>query len=237
MGNISRILAVASAVLSVAFFGFALVTTQLGGPNWQSEAAQLQATPQDSGGYVFTYTRGENAQWTASSTTGDFTKSAKVLPDVVVAAYDDKIRTQQEQVNALNEELPQLQERTVQMDAAIAADLNALQQARAQREGYLEQLRAQYTTLSQQVVQKTEEGQQIEQVIEARRTDVFRLENQLQVLRADDARIEQIEQQMLDLIRQIDADLAKAERRQSQLEQRVGEEAPTGAESVTQPGQ
>src|SRR5690606_27425614 len=129
--------------------------TQLGGPNWRTEAAQLQATPQDPGGYVFTYTRGENAQWTVSSTTGDFTKSAKVLPDVVVAAYDDKIRTLQEQLTALNEELPQLQERTTQMDAAIAADLDALQQARAEREQFLAQLREEYSTLSQQVVQKT----------------------------------------------------------------------------------
>jgi hypothetical protein len=225
MGNISRILAVASAILSVAFFGFALVTTQLGGPNWQAETAKLRATPQDPGGYVFTYTRGENAQWTASSTTGDFTKSGKVLPDVIVSAYDDKIRTLQEKLTALNEELPQLEERTAQMDAAIAADLEALQQARTQREEYLAQLRDEYSTLSRQVVQKTEEGQQIEQVVEARRTDVFRLENQLQVLRADEARIEQIEQQMLDLIRQIDADLAKAQRRQSQLEQRLGDNA------------
>lgn len=237
MGNISRILAVVSAILSVAFFGFALVTSRLGGPNWQSEAAKLRATPQDPAGYVFTYTRGENAQWTASSTTGDFTKSAKVLPDVVVAAYDDKIRTLQSELTALKEELPQLQERTAQMDAAIAADEAALQQARTQREQFLAQLREQYATLSQQVVQKTEEGQQIEQVVEARRTDVFRVENQLQVLRADDARIEQIEQQMLDLIRQIDADLAKAQRRQQQLEQRLGEETASTAATVTQPGQ
>lgn len=236
MGNISRILAVVSAILSVAFFGFALVTTRLGGPNWQSEAAKLRATPQDPGGYVFTYTRGENAQWTASSTTGEFTKSAKVLPDVIVAAYDDKIRTLQAQLTALNEELPQLQERTAQMDAAIEADLAALQQARAQREQFLKQLREDYSALSQQLVQKTEEGQQVEQIVEARRTDVFRLENQLQLLRADDARIEQIEQQMLDLIRQIDADLAKAQRRQNQLEQRVGEETASTSATGTQPG-
>lgn len=236
MGNISRILAVVSAILSVAFFGFALVTTQLGGPNWQSEAAALQGSPQDPGGYVFTYTRGENAQWTATSTTGEFSKSAKVLPDVIVAAYDDKIRTLQEQLTALNEELPQLEERTAQMDAAIEADLAALQQARAEREQFLAQLREQYSTLSQQVVQKTEEGQQIEQRVEDRRTDVFRLENQLQVLRADDARIEQIEQQMLDLIRQIDADLAKAQRRQAQLEQRLGEETAATSATGTQSG-
>lgn len=239
MGNISRILAVVSAVLSVAFFGFALVTTRLGGPNWQSEAAKLKATPQDPSGYVFTYTRGENAQWTAASTTGEFTTSNKVLPTVILAAYDDKIRALQAQLTALNEELPQLQERTAAMDAAIAADEAALQQARVQREQFLTGLREQYTTLSQQVVQKTEEGQQIEQVVEARRTDVFRLENQLELLRADEARIEQIRQQMLDLIRQIDADLAKAQRRQDQLEARLGEDEDTVATSaaVAQPGQ
>jgi hypothetical protein len=237
MGNISRILAVVSAILSVAFFGFALVTSRLGGPNWQTEAAELKATPQDPAGYVFTYTRGENAQWTAAASTGEFTKSHKVQPDVILAAFDDKIRTLQSQLTALNEELPVLQERTAAMDAAIAADEAALAQARAQREQFLIQLREQYLTLSQQVVQKTEEGQQVEQVVEARRTDVFRLENQLELLRADEARIEQIKQQMLDLIRQIDADLAKAERRQEQLGQRLGEDTVTTSTTVTTPGQ
>lgn len=223
MGNISRILAVVTAILSVAFFGFALVTTRLGGPNWQTEADKLRPTPEDPAGYVFTQTLGENAQWTATSTRGETVKSAKVLPDVMVAAYDHKIAALQAELNALNEEQPQLEQRKQAMEQDIAADEAALQQAVEQRKQFLQQVRQQYSDLSQQVVQKTEEGQQIEQVVEARRTDVFRLANQLEVLKADEARIEQIEQQMLDLIRQIDADLAKAERRQDQLKSRLGE--------------
>jgi len=223
MGNISRILAVVTAVLCMAFFGFALVTTRLGGPNWQTEADKLRPTDSDPAGYVFTRTLGENAQWTATSTRGEAVKSAKVLPEVLVAAYDHKINALQNELNALNEEQPQLEQRKQTMEQNIAADEAALQQAVGQRRQFLAQLRQQYSDLSQQVVQKTEEGQQIEQVVEARRTDVFRLANQLELLKADESRIEQIEQQMLDLIRQIDADLAKAERRQEQLKTRLGE--------------
>lgn len=226
MGNISRILAVASAVLSVAFLGFALVTTRIGGPNWESEATMLAPTSSDPAGYVFTKSLGENAQWTAASTSGETVKTAKVLPDAVVAAYDHKLAAVKAQLTALTDEQPQLEQRKAALEAAIATDTVALQQAVVEREQFLEQLRQQYSTLSQQVVQKTDEGQQIETTVEARRMDVFRLENQLELLKTDDARIEQIQQQMVDLIRQIDADLAKATRRQEQLESRLGDTVP-----------
>lgn len=223
MGNISRILAVACAILSVAFLGFALVTTRLGGPNWQTEAAKLRPTLQDPTGYVFNQTLGENPQWTATSASGEAVKSAPVLPDVIVAAYDNKIAALKAKVAAIDEELPQLEQRKQGMEAAIEADRAALQQAVAERENFLQQLRDQYVNISQQVVKKTDEGEQIEFVVQDRRTDVFRLENQLELLKADDARVAQIEHQMQDLIRQIDTDLEKARRRQEQLKSRLGE--------------
>jgi hypothetical protein len=236
MAKFSRILAVVTAVLSIAFLGFAGVTT-LGGPNWRTVAARLAPTTDDPAGYVFTQSLGENPQWTATSTRGEAVKTATVLPDVIVAAYDHKLAALREELNQLNEEQPQLEQRKQGMEGAIQADQQALAQAVAQRQQYLEQLRQEYVAISQQVVQKSEEAQQIEQRVDARRQDVFRLDNQLELLDAHHARIEQIEQQMLDLIRQIDADLAKAERRQEQLESRLGENAAAEDNGQAQPGQ
>ena len=231
MGNISRVLAVATAFLSIAFLGFAAVTT-FGGPNWVTMAQDLAPTQQDPQGYVFTRSAGENPQWTAAATNGETVKTAKVMPDVLIAAYDHKIAAIKQELDALNTEQPQLEQRKTQMEGAIAADKQALAQAVSEREQYLESLRQQALALSKQIVQKTEEGQQIEQVVDDRRTDVQRLENQVEVLEADNANIDQIEKQMLDLIRQIDADLAKVERRQTQLKDRLeGETADPAPEN------
>lgn len=233
MGKISRVLAVVTAVLSLAFLGFAGVTT-LGGPNWRTEAAKLAPTPADPAGYVFTRSLGENPQWTATATvTGETVKTATVLPDVLVAAYDHKLAALNAELNEINQEQPQLEQRKAAMEKAIAADREALARAVAERQQYLQQLRQQYAAISQQVVQKTEQGRQVEEVVEARRRDVFRLANQLELLDADHVRIQQIEQQMVDLIRQIDADLAKAQRRQEQLKTRL--EGNTDADVTEQP--
>ena len=221
MGNISKTLVIVSAVLSVAFLGFAGVTT-LGGPNWETTAKSLNPGENKSGGYNFSRSAGDNPQWTATSSDEEQIKTSAVLPDVIVAALDHKFAGLKTELDALTDELPQLETRKTNLEATIEKDVQALQEAVAQRKEYLSDLRAQYLTLSQQVEQKVVDGRQTEYVVEARREDVIRLQHQLEVLKADDERLEQIEQQMLDLIRQIDADLAKARQRQQQLKSRLG---------------
>ena len=221
MGNISRTLVVVTTVLSVAFLGFAGVTT-LGGPNWGTVAKSLSPGEEKSAGYVFERSAGENPQWTVTSSSEEQIKTSAVLPDVIVAALDHKYAGLKAELDALTDELPQLETRKTNLETAIEKDEQALQAAVTERQEFLQQLRAQYISLSQQVVQKVEEGQQVEDVVAARRDDVIRLQHQLEVLKADDARLAQIEQQMLDLIRQIDADLAKARQRQQQLKSRLG---------------
>lgn len=70
---------------------------------------------------------------------------------------------------------------------------------------------------SRSVVEKTEEVQQVEDVIIARRQDVLRLQAQVEELRADIYRSERIQQQLKDLIAQVDGNLEKARRRANQL--------------------
>lgn len=220
MGNISRVLAVVTAALSVAFLGFA-VANRLGGPNWESTARSLNPQLNKAGGYVFSQSVGENPQWSANSAAGDSIKTSAVLPEVIVAALDHKIAGLKAELDALINEQPQLETRKTNLEAAIDTDEQALRTAVAQRRQFLTQLREQYATLSRQLVQKAEAGRQTEDVVAARRNDVFRLLNQLEVLKADIVRLGQIEQQMVDSNRQIDADLDKAQRRQQQLKSRL----------------
>ncbi|MBX3439420.1 MAG: hypothetical protein KF861_18170 [Planctomycetaceae bacterium] len=212
---ISRILAIVVTVLSVAFMGFAFVIS-VGGPNWASTARSMTE-------YSFTFAPGPNAQWTATSPDGDSVGSSPVLPSVIVGALDNKITKLQDQLNAKNNREPILQEAQQLLDRQLAADRGALTAGLEQERQRLAALQQQAAQLSNQIVQQTVQGKTVETVVSNRRADVFRLQNQLDVLRADEARIAQIHRQMADLIEQIDGDLNKAQRREQQLRQQLGQ--------------
>ncbi len=211
---VSRLLAIVVTVLSIAFLGFAGVVT-LGGPNWDATARSLRD-------YQFTHDPGPNGQWTATSPDGESVGSSPLLPGVIVAALDDANRKLQDRLGELNDREPQLRESIQNMERQISADREALTASLAQKQQLLKDLQDESARLSDQVVQQTTQGIAVEKVVSDRRSDVLRLTNQLAVLRADEARIEQIHQQMVDLIEQINADLDKARRREQQLRLRLG---------------
>lgn len=211
---ISRILAIVVTVLSIAFLGFARVTT-FGGPNWRGMARSMK-------GYQFTRSEGDPPTWSVSSPNGENLGSFPVLPGAIVAALDHQSENLQAELRQLNDTEPEVSQKLESIDRQIAADREALQASVARKRQRLDQLQQEYSQLSRQVVEQTEQGQAVEDVIADRRSDVFRLTNQLEVLRADEARIEKIHRQMSDLIEQIDADLEIARRREQQLGDRLG---------------
>ncbi|MGD9855711.1 MAG: hypothetical protein AB7U20_12260 [Planctomycetaceae bacterium] len=211
---VSRLLAIVVTALSIAFLGFAGVVT-LGGPNWQATARSMKE-------YKFTKDPGPSAQWTATSPDGESVGSSKVLPSVIVGALDNKNRKLQERLGKLTSLEPQAVENLQTLEQQIAADRQALEASLVQEQQRLTQFQQQSAELSNLIVQQSAQGTAVEQVVSARRSDVFRLQNQLEVLRADEARIGQIHRQMADLIEQIDADLNKAGRREQQLRSRLG---------------
>ncbi len=211
---VSRLLAIVVTVLSIAFLGFAGVVT-LGGPNWDATARSLKD-------YQFTHAPGPNGQWTATSPDGESVGSSPLLPGAIVAALDDTNKKLQGQLGELNDRDPQLRDSIQKIERQIAADREALTASLARKQQQLKDLQEQTAELSDQIVQQTTQGIAVEEVVSDRRSDVFRLTNQLAVLRADEARIEQIRQQMADLIEQINADLDKARRREQQLRMRLG---------------
>jgi small-conductance mechanosensitive channel len=215
MTTLSKLLVVLVAILSVAFMGFAGVTT-LGGPNWRAMAGSMKD-------YAFSQSEGDNPQWSVTSASGESLKTSAVLPEVLVGAMDHKLGQQKTELDALTAQEPQVRERLQGFETSIEADKLSLQASLEANRARLAQLQQQYEQISRQVVQKTDEAQQVEQVVAARRTDVFRSTNQLEVLRADRALIGQLRRQMDDLIQQINADLEKASRRNRQLLERLGE--------------
>lgn len=209
---LSRILAVLVTVLSIAFLGFAFVVT-LGGPNWEAMARSMTE---------YRITQDPNGQWTVTSADEEGLGSSAVAASVLVNALDDKINRLQSELNPLKDAEPQLEERRDALEQQIAADQAALAVSLEQKRQFLAQLQQQRSQISGQVVTQTEQATTVEREISDRRADVFRLKNQLALLRADEARIEQIHRQMADLIEQINADLGKARRREEQLRTQLG---------------
>ncbi|MFG0335198.1 MAG: hypothetical protein ACF8TS_17715 [Maioricimonas sp. JB049] len=211
MTKLSKVLAVFAAVASIAFMGFAGVAT-FGGPNWQARAAELE-------GYTFTRADDENGTWSVThDVTGErIGQASPVFPQVLAAAYDDAIRRQREEIQTLTDKRPQLETQLEQYTRAIAVDKAALDARIQELRAQLEDLRTAMADTSRSVVEKTEEVQQVEDVIIARRQDVLRLQAQVEELQADIYRSERIQQQLKDLIAQVDGNLAKAKRRAAQL--------------------
>lgn len=216
MSKLGPILVVLVAILSIGFMGFAGVAT-FGGPNWGAIANSMTD-------YQFIRNPGPDPTWSAISRTDDTLKSSAVLPEVIVAALDHKQAELKTTLDELNAEQPKIQQNLESLSRQISQDKDALGAHLAEQAEILVALGEQAANLSRQVVQKTQEGSAIEKIVSDRRSDVFRQKNQLEVLRADQARIEQITRQMTDLIEQINADLDKARRRERQLRERLGED-------------
>ncbi|MCA9077062.1 MAG: hypothetical protein KDA93_18695 [Planctomycetaceae bacterium] len=216
MSKFGPILVILLAMLSIGFMGFAGVGT-FGGPNWSAMANSMKD-------YQITQNTGADTTWTAVSSNDESLKTSSVLPEVIVAALDHKTGVVQAELNELNEEEQTIQQNRESLNSQIEVDKVSLDTYRDRQAQLLVSLGEQVAALSRQAVQKTDQASAIEKEVEDRRSDVFRQQNQLEVLRADQARIGQISQQMIDLIEQIDADLEKARRREKQLRQQLGED-------------
>jgi HAMP domain-containing protein len=210
--TVGKVFAVITMAASLIFLGFVVVATGVGGPNWEREAQNIP-------GYTFTFTPGENPQWSGRKHVGEGSlPSARNIEPVIAAAYDDMIRTDQEAMQKPDQEIPLLEQQIKQYQDSIKSDSDAMNARADQVRAHLLKKREEVEAVAQQVGRMADEVQKKEQQIQSRREDVNRLQAQLQELRTDRFRIQQIQQQLQDLIQQIDGSLASAGRRAGQLE-------------------
>ena len=231
--NVGKVLSVVTAVASVIFLGFVSVAV-FGGPNRAGEARQIE-------GYTFTRTPAtetQAAQWTVSKHVGEGSfQASPVIEPVMVAALQDKVRGEQEELSALEARVSPLEQQLAAAETAIAADLAALDARMKELDAALQAKRDEVQATAEQVEMKAIEVQKVEVRIEARREDVLRLAAEVDELRADNFRILEIQQQLRDLIQQLDASLDRTQRRQDQLRGTRGYELPgIPAETETEPG-
>jgi hypothetical protein len=214
--TIGKVLAVVTAVASLVFFGFVSVGV-FGGTNWRQIASDIETDKEMP--YSFALSEGENPQWTASKHVGEGSIPAnKALDPVVVAVMQDLTQQEQTELNELTPEVSQLDEQIAAADVAIEADRAAVEAKAKELLDDLKQLRDQVQAATEQAQLQGEEVQKIKDRIEARREDVFRLSAQLEEIRGDRFRIQQIQQQLTDLIQQLDGSIERAQRRRDQLD-------------------
>lgn len=216
--TIGKTLAVVTAVASLAFFGFVSVGV-FGGTNWEEIADDIEADNEMP--YAFSLTGGESPQWTATKNVGEGSIPGNTaLEPVVVAVMEDLTQTERTELDALTPEVTRLEGAIDAAEAANAEDYAAVQAKAEELLTALDELRDEVLRTTQDAQLQAEEVQKIKDRIAARREDVLRLGAQLEEIRGDRYRIQQIHQQLTDLIQQLDGSIERAERRLEQLQYR-----------------
>lgn len=221
MTRIGKILAIFVAIASLSFVGFAIATV-FGGPDWQSV---MQAKYFD--GYRISKSTGPDATWTAIRGSDEQqVASSKVLPEVLSKVMDEVHSSNQQKIQELQAKLPVLEARVAELAAAREADKKALDLYVERRRAEVNKVREQNETVSAQVVTATTEAQKLENLIAARREDILRLKQQVEELRGDLFRLQEIEFQLDNLRNQVDGTLANARVREKLLKERNIKEVP-----------
>ncbi len=175
-GKVCVVFVTAASLAFVAFVG----AMRSGGRNWQLEADQMDD-------FVLNVTPGEKTKYGMNNRrTGEPVGSeSTILPEVVVAAKAKQVANIRKETTDLTEAAAQLKPGTEFAVAAVTADEKGL----AVR---LESLQKQYDEVSQriaqvntQIIEAANEAQKIRAEGQERREEVYRQQNQLELLRDD----------------------------------------------------
>lgn len=216
MTKIAKILAIFVAVMCLAFAGFAVVTT-FGGPDWRAmtRAPYFQH-------YNFAQGGAPDFTWTATRVSdGSQIGTSKRLPEVLVKVMDDILQRQQAELQVLNDREPQLKSRVETLTRAKAEDEKALAAYETAQRDRLAAVRKQNETVAAEVIAATNEAQKVENLIALRREDVLALRRQVEELKADQFRLQQVQNNLESLLIQTQGDIQRATVREQGLQKQV----------------
>ncbi len=214
MTQFGKILAVLTTCLSVAFLGFAFAT-RVGGPNWERQADVLEnyyieKTSSNTGGVTYTV-KNRLTQEAAK-------QGSKVLPEVLLAAYDDEGKKLSDKITNLAPVLPQLETRLKEVKSLQDLDLKAMDQRRKELEKSFVDVVKQIQDLSVEGGKVAQEALTIWNEGELRREDVARLRHHLEELEVDHFQTQEQKKRLLDELSRLRGVQARLQRRHQQLE-------------------
>lgn len=214
MTTLGKILAIVCTFLSVAFLGFAFAA-RIAGPNWEGEAAALE-------NYTVETIRGDKGEISytvKSKLTQEAVKAnSKVLPDVIVAAYNHEVTELGNKIAALEQQPEPLKRRNEELDAHQQADRKAMVQREAELAAEFEKVVKQIQDLSVEGDKVAQEALTIWREEELRREDVYRLRNHLEELDIDLFQQREQKKRLQDELSRLRGVLARLQRRNTQLQ-------------------
>lgn len=214
MTRFSKILLVLVLAASIAFMGFAAVSS-VGGPNWQKEKETLTD-------YVFEYQSGENPTWTVKARRSDEQISTSpILAKVIIAAQKHQIQQQNEKISKFTKpienrkKLIKAWESYNKLDReAMELKAAALNQKILKQDSELNQLANEGIKLSQQTLEVNQEASE-------RRADVFRLQDQIDEIRNETYLAKEQQNTLRDYITRIEGKVQRLERQKELLQKSI----------------
>lgn len=220
--NFSKILAVATAIVSLSALGAVLVVAA-GGPNWQAEANSLKD-------YEFTRNEGETPTWTAKTrrprpqqgggAPAQVTVATNVptLPEAIAKSYEQTIKERNDEKAQLDRDIPLFQARIKEASELIQKDLAALKKKEELLIAERDAQAAAIDKLGKDNIARSQEIKTVRGELNKRRDDAFRLKNELDALRADRFRMIEQQRQLQDLLVRMNGSNDRLARREAQLQ-------------------
>ncbi|MFK7821825.1 MAG: hypothetical protein AB8G99_24210 [Planctomycetaceae bacterium] len=207
----NKVLSVFVAVASMVFLGL-IVAYTAGGVNW---SAEIQAN--DLSEYSFQLSEGEDAKWTVTGPNGPMPSVPKArLADAVVKARKDLDSRQKAELRMLRDEIPNVDADLNAIRELKQIDTDAMTRRQAEVKSYLAELHKDVLQQSDIVTKRVRETTDTRTEAENRRKDVYRLTNELEVLRTDRARLVGLRRELADELLRLQIHLNSLKQRASQ---------------------
>lgn len=216
LNSIGKVSVVFVAAASLAFAAFAAAMRN-GGPNWAAEADELSTdftlnvTPGDPITYSLTHRRTNVAG-----------KTTPVLAEAVTEARAKQLTEARAELDRLTAEAARLKPLTEAANAASLADAEGLKKREAALMKQLDEVSQSISRINDEIIEKAGAAQKVRAEGQERREEVYRLQNQLELLRNDlyaaQVQRKNLEEEELRL-KEI---LQRLERRQQQLKSTTG---------------
>ena len=216
MRKFGKVLAVFVTFVSLAFMGFAAVTTA-GGTNWYRERDKLVSD------FQFTEPAEGSPNWSvkARDPNDDWQKSSKVLADLVISARQHMNEQAVAEIDAIQEEIGDetggLVHRKNEAIRLQKIDLEGIKKREQELEEEIDTLAQEIDKTSQDGIQKALDAQKVRDEAARRREDVFRLKNQLEEIQADKFQLEEQKKRLQDLLERLNGNLERSQKRNKQL--------------------
>ncbi|WP_010582571.1 hypothetical protein [Schlesneria paludicola] len=220
MNTVAKILVVFVAASSLAFLAFAAALRN-GGPDWKGE----MRSPELQKEFVFSVENGDKTTYSVKHRRTDSSVIDKT-PVLAEAVLKARKRLDEETTKRLQELSPkpeQLQTTLKTVIEFVAADKKGVEAREQTLDERFQQLWADVQAVGVQFSELTLQTQDVLRVMQERREEVYRLVNQLELLRNDHFAAQVQQKYLEDELIRLEENQRKLESRQSQLKQQLGE--------------